>query len=128
MTLNDTRGWNLEDTNPAEHNISYESSSIVCGGVTAQNVPGWACAFNLLSNDSSTSIDEEERNDFHCESDADEAANDTRYAYSRNRYEAQEIAWNAQKTTRDVRKQLLLNNDKFQKNKDVYTSLGNGKA
>ena len=116
MALNDTRGRNLEDTNPAEDNISHEASSTACGGATAQNVPGWASAFNLQSNDSLTNIDEAENNDFHCESDDDEAAHDTRYAYTRDRYEAQEIDRDTRKTTRDIRKQLLQNNENFQKN------------
>ena len=99
MTFNDTRGRNLEGKNPVEDNISHEARSTVCGGPTAQNVPGWTSAFTLQSTDSLTSIDEAKRNDFHCESDDDEAANDTRYTYTRNHYEAQEIAWNVQKTT-----------------------------
>ena len=60
MALNDTRGRNIEDTNPAEDNISHEASSTTCGGATAQNVPGWASAFNLQSKYSLTNIDEAE--------------------------------------------------------------------
>ena len=69
MEFNDTRGRNLEDTNPAEDIISHEAGSIACGSATAQNVPRWASAFNLRSNDSLTNIDEAENNDFKFESD-----------------------------------------------------------
>ena len=68
-------------------------------------------------NDSLINIDEAENNDFHCESDDDEAAHDIRYAYTRNRYEAEESARDAQKTTRDVRKQLLLKSENILKTK-----------
>ena len=128
MELNSTRGRNLEDTNLAEDNIQHEASSTECGGATAHNLPGWVSAFNLQSNDSLTNIDEAENNDFHCEYDNDEAALDTRYAYSRNRQETQEIARDAQKMTIDLRKELLLKNENFQKINDIYTSLGSGKG
>ena len=107
MALNNTRGRNLEHTNPAEDNNSHESSP-ACGSATAHSVLRLASVFNLRSNDSMTNIYQAENNDFHCESEDDEAAQDTRYAYTRNRSETEEIARGAQKTTTDACKQLLL--------------------
>ena len=77
MEFNDTRRINLEYANPAEDSISHEANSTAFSSATAQNVPIWASAFNLRSNDSLTNIDEAENNDLHCESDDDEAAHDT---------------------------------------------------
>ena len=109
--LNHTRGRNLEDTNPAEENVSHEASSSLhtqeCYGVTAQNVPRWASTFNLRSNNSLTNIDEVENNYFHCESDDDEAAQDVRFAYTRNRYEAEEIALGAHKNDKRCTKAII---------------------
>ena len=101
MELNKTRRRSLKYMNPSEANISHETSSSIHTqefyGATAQNVPRWASAFNIWSNDSLTNIDEAENNDFHCESDNDEAAHNIRFAYTRNRYEAEQIARGAQK-------------------------------